>query len=328
MTNFTHRLQDRSSALHGWFAARLPNTGEVARTANHALRGPANQRTGQVITLGRPRKPSLPCRAADHRLAGTALDLLLRAVLQPGALESAIGGRGAGRIVVGPGIPPAVGIELEALARIAALRPWEPGFPHTRWRELAELCVLLARFEQAGRSHEATHFAIERVTRAPPTLVGYTSVLAEADVVEDVTTTAPAIAADHADLRTVAPLRFGARFGLSRALGGADADLIAGELLLDFKASSSTRIVGRNELWQLAGYALADLDDEYGVRSVGISALRWRRRWTVGLDELLERLAGRQVGVDDLRVELASVAPDGSDAGPLTGGGRRHRHRT
>lgn len=236
-----------------------------------------------------------------------------------------MGGRGAGRIVVGLGIPPAIEIEFEALARIAALRPWEPGFPDTRWRELAQLCVLLARFEQAGRSHEAAQFAIERVAEAPPTLAGYTSALADVDVVEDVTVAAPAIAEDHADLRAIAPLRFGATFRLSRALGGADADLIAGDLLLDFKASSSTRIVGRDSLWQLAGYALADLDDQYRVRSVGISALRWRRRWTIGLDELLERLAGRRVRVDDLRSDLASVARDNSGAGSLPGRSRRHR---
>jgi hypothetical protein len=110
---------------------------------------------------------------------------------------------------------------------------------------------------------------------------------------EDVATAAPAIVADHADLRKVERLEFGPPFGLSRELGGADADVIADDLLLDFKATSTTRIAGRSELWQLAGYALADLEDEYGVRSVGISALRWRRRWTLPLDELLERLAGR-----------------------------------
>jgi hypothetical protein len=106
---------------------------------------------------------------------------------------------------------------------------------------------------------------------------------------EDVATAAPAIAADHADLRKVERLELGPPFGLSRELGAADADVIADDLLLDFKATSTTRIAGRSELWQLAGHALADLEDEYGVRSVGISALRWRRRWTVPLGELLER---------------------------------------
>jgi hypothetical protein len=308
VASFTHRLRDPSNALHKWFAARLPNTPAVAKEANHALRGPANQITGQIVTLGRPRQPPQPCRARDDRLAGTALDLLLRATLRPRALEHAIGGRGSGRIVVGPGIPPAIGIELEALARIHALRPWEPDFREQRWREVAELCVLLARFEQASRSDHVVELARTRVATADPTLPGYISALADADVVDDVAAAAPAVAGDHADLRAVEPLRFGPTFALSRELGGADGDVIAGDLLLDFKASSSARIVGRHELWQLAGYALADTDDELGIRRVGISALRWRRRWTVSLDELLESLAGRPVEVGNLRGELAAVA--------------------
>jgi hypothetical protein len=210
--------------------------------------------------------------------------------------------------VVGPGIPPAIGIELEALARIHALRPWEPDFREQRWREVAELCVLLARFEQASRSDHVVELARTRVATADPTLPGYISALADADVVDDVAAAAPAVAGDHADLRAVEPLRFGPTFALSRELGGADGDVIAGDLLLDFKASSSARIVGRHELWQLAGYALADTDDELGIRRVGISALRWRRRWTVSLDELLESLAGRPVEVGNLRGELAAVA--------------------
>jgi hypothetical protein len=307
VASFTHRLKDPSDTLRGWFATRLPHTAAVAKAANHALRGPANQRTEQLITLGRPRQPLLPCRAADHALAGTALDLLVRVTLHPGALEHTVGGRGSGRIAVGSGVPPAIGIELEAIARIAALRLWEPSLPDDGWRELAELCVLLARFEQASRSHHAVLLARTRVATAAPTLAGYIAALADSDVVDDVTIAAPLVAADHADLRAVEPLRFGPTFALSRELGGADADLIAGDLLLDFKATSSTRIVGRDELWQLTGYALADTDDEYELRRAGISALRWRRRWTVGLGELLEGLAGRPIDIAELRAELASI---------------------
>jgi hypothetical protein len=63
----------------------------------------------------------------------------------------------------------------------------------------------------------------------------------------------------------------------------------------------------QHDLWQLAGYALADTDDTYEVRDVGISAMRWRRRWIIGLDELVLRLAGRPVDIAHLRGELAAV---------------------
>jgi hypothetical protein len=52
-----------------------------------------------------------------------------------------------------------------------------------------------------------------------------------------------------------------------------DADVIFGDLLLDFKATSTTSIVGRGELWQLVGYALADADDHFGIRQVGVGGV-------------------------------------------------------
>ena len=319
--SLTRHLKNPSSPVRRWFAERLPHTAAVARDANHVLRGSTNQRERRIVAPGRAKEPPLPCRATNHALAGTALDLLARAVLRSGALERSAARDGAGRIVVGPGIPPAMSIERAAVARIDVMRPWEPAFPEVGWRELAELCLLLGRFEQARRSREAVQFAVERVREAPPTLAGYTGALVDADAMEDVATAAPAIAADHADLRKVERLEFGPPFGLSRELGGADADVIADDLLLDFKATSTTRIAGRSELWQLVGYALADLDDEYGVRSVGISALRWRRRWTVPLGELLERLAGRPVSLEEARRAFASMVRESSPAwqrrGPL-----------
>jgi hypothetical protein len=47
--------------------------------------------------------------------------------------------------------------------------------------------------------------------------------------------------------------------------------------------------------------------EERRVRDVGISALRWRRRWITSLDELVSRLAGQTVAVNVLRRELADV---------------------
>jgi len=102
---------------------RLPHTGAVAKDANHVLRGSADQREGRIVALGRAKEPPLPCRATNHALAGSALDLLARAVLRSGALERSAARDGAGRIVVGPGIPPAMSIERAAVARIDVMRP-------------------------------------------------------------------------------------------------------------------------------------------------------------------------------------------------------------
>ncbi len=95
---------------------------------------------------------------------------------------------------------------------------------------------------------------------------------------------------DHGDLRSCEPLALNPAFTQSLALGGADADLIADGLLLDFK-SSPDRIVGRIELWQLLGYALADTEDHHQIRTAGISALRWRARAIWQVDALLEQIS-------------------------------------
>ncbi|MFL6119083.1 UvrD-helicase domain-containing protein [Actinophytocola sp.] len=50
----------------------------------------------------------------------------------------------------------------------------------------------------------------------------------------------------------------------------ADADLILDGLLLDCKATREPRKLGREEVYQLAGYLLLDYDDQYGIDSVGL----------------------------------------------------------
>jgi hypothetical protein len=305
--SLTRHLDDPASPVRAWFAQRLPHTSSVARDANHEMRGPPGRRDGPFITLGRPTRPPLATTARSPALAGTALDRLARATLVPGALQRIAAQRGAGSIVVGPGIPPAMEIEREAVVRIDSLAPSQRELDGRGWRELAELCLQLARFEQAARSRAAVHAVTERVRSAPPTLDGYRAALVDQVDIDDVALAAPCVAVDLADLRAAGRVVCGPVFALSAQVGGADADVIAGDLLVDFKATSTISIVSRAELWQLAGYALADADDQYGIRRVGIAALRWRRRWTIDLDELLERLAGRRLTRGEARAEFAEA---------------------
>ena len=170
----------------------------------------------------------------------------------------------------------------------------------------AELGVLFRKGEALQRLSQVKTVVFDKtgtltIGRPEVTDVVMAAGLAEADVL-------PLIAADHIDLRTAERLAFGPAFALSGALGGADADVIADGLLLDFKATSTAGTVTRDELWQLVGYALADTHDEHAIQRVGVSALRWRRRWICDLEDLLERLAGRPFAVDDARADLAKIA--------------------
>jgi hypothetical protein len=118
-----------------------------------------------------------------------------------------------------------------------------------------------------------------------------------------------AATSDVADLYAAEALYIDPVFALSSALGGADADVIADGLLIDFKASRARSVIGATDVYQLVGYALADLDDWYRIRSVGIHALRWRTRWTISLEVLLRRLSGVDRPVPDWRERFSGALP-------------------
>ena len=111
------------------------------------------------------------------------------------------------------------------------------------------------------------------------------------------------------------PVATGPVFDGSVDLNG-DADLIAGGMLVDIKASQGgqprkdgTRAaaLSRVELDQLIGYALMDYSDEFRLHTVAIYAARFGHLAAWPLSELLARLAGKLVELAALREEFARV---------------------
>lgn len=92
-------------------------------------------------------------------------------------------------------------------------------------------------------------------------------------------------------------------FAGSSALGGAEADVIAGGALIDVKATKDLNLRLR-DLHQIVGYALLDWDDQYGITAVGILAARQGRLITWPLSDLLAAMAGHPMTVSALRDEL------------------------
>lgn len=82
----------------------------------------------------------------------------------------------------------------------------------------------------------------------------------------DVCTLSRCAVEDHLSIRDATDLHIGPTFAQSGPLGGADADLIYDGTLLDLKSTSTARVLGRIELWQLLGYLFADTDDAYCIR--------------------------------------------------------------
>lgn len=126
--------------------------------------------------------------------------------------------------------------------------------------------------------------------------------------VADLAELAGAAQQDLADLLDRRPLLPGPTFAQSQALGGADADLIAGRELVEIKAGASSSSIARREtIWQVVGYALADTDDRYSIDTVTVAVLRWRQRVSWGLPELLEALSGSRRPVESWRAEFADA---------------------
>jgi hypothetical protein len=111
------------------------------------------------------------------------------------------------------------------------------------------------------------------------------------------------------------PVASGPDFDGSENLN-ADANLIAGGMLIDIKAGQGgkprkdgTRIavLSRTELDQLIGYALMDYSDEYQIRTVAIYAARFGYLASWPLTGLLTQLGGHLTHLQTLRAEFANV---------------------
>jgi hypothetical protein len=303
--SLSSHLKDKQSPVRLWLEQHFPETRSVSAIANQQLHS-----AGEC--------PLPASTGSDSSLVGTAIDYLLRACLRTDGLQRTTAATGAARLAAVEGIADrAIVLQRETVDQIVALEPGGAGeIDDPAWRRLAELCLILARFEQYRRNPRA----VEEAVAAP--LFGYDGTvlglipalgIAEASI-EDLAGLGRAAWQDIGDLRDAEPLHLNPRFVLSPNLGGADADLIYGDTLLDWKSNTPTNIVGREELWQLIGYALADTDDAYGIRRVEIGALRWRSAVSWHLQELLADLASEPPGeLADLRMSFAATV---AKAGP------------
>jgi hypothetical protein len=95
-------------------------------------------------------------------------------------------------------------------------------------------------------------------------------------------------------------------FGGSPDVGGADADMIIGDLLVDTKALTAPSRISRRDFYQLIGYALLDYDDQFGIGRVGFYLSRFGRLITWPVAEYLT-LLGSQRSLNDLRKRCAAA---------------------
>jgi hypothetical protein len=126
-----------------------------------------------------------------------------------------------------------------------------------------------------------------------------------------------------------APLHIGPRFAGAADVGGADADVIARGLLVEWKVKLGDRRDGRRRcslrqkvIYQLLGYLLLDYDDAYRIDALGIYAARYAYLVTWPLGELLEELAGGPVDLVNVRTEFRTVVQAAAEPRPTRSSAR------
>jgi hypothetical protein len=300
--SLTSHLRDKTSPVREWFLTNLAATRPTVSAGNGAL-------------CGSPRSSPLlmPPEGCDLALSGTAIDYLIRASLSRNALDHTVSQSGA-KLVDARESGAGVRLQREAVAVIESLVPWR-GLPQgDGLLELCRMCLVLARFEQFFRAGLRVWAYVGEPLLDRPSLEVFADRVVLPACLRDLIGMAEAVIEDSAYLRDARPLVLNPVFDLSVALGGADADVIAGRTLWDFK--SSARVAGvfsREDLWQLLGYALADQSHAYELACVGITALRRRRRVRWDIASLLADLSGESRPLELWRAEFAG-AVSGADA--------------
>ena len=269
--SLTSHLASTTSPIGRWFREQLRHTSPFL----------ADLRALGGMTL------TTTCGREEAGPVGHAFDYLVRAhhgVLDLVDSPASLGARNAN------------GVRLfeELVASLVTVRP---GDDRTRARH----CYALGLFEAHGRTRLVRSPLDES---CPDGSLADVLAIASSAALDDLCALLAGYRA-HGEPLLAGPFSAGMNFGGSSKVGGADADLLAGRTLIDLKAVSR---LNRSEfLWQLAGYALLDWNDQYRIDSVGLYAARTPALITWPLDQFLCGLAGHHVGAAALRASLRTA---------------------
>ena len=166
-------------------------------------------------------------------------------------------------------------------------------------RQLNRFCFVLALFEQLFRINPHPKnllFAQQDLSTASDLLL-----IAEDLWIDDMCLLSSAFYEKYKD-RLSDTAHLNPNFQGSRDIGGADADLILGDCLLELKTTVNPEITN-STLYQLLGYVLLDYEDEYELKEIGIYLTRQATTLRWDLSEILDRLhtTGSPPPLEELR---------------------------
>jgi hypothetical protein len=306
--SLTSELDHRTSPVACYLRARFPHVREVQR------------RYREPVAEVTPLAPADGAAVAWGTVGG-AFDWRVRFLLTPtpdlhlallGALHlgdrfqhltAELFGTLPGEVQLPPGGP-------------VPLAPLDPPAPRRDEERLARACYALALYTEVFRAGLLPGSRLLRLRRG----AGREDLLALASGEEVADLLALTEAARRVLLPALAarsdPLYLGPTFAGSLDVGGADADAIAGGLLVDWKVNlGDRRRDGRRRcslelatLQQLLGYLLLDYPDTYRIDTLGVYAARYAYLATWPVAELLAALAGGPVDVAEVRGDFQQAA--------------------
>jgi hypothetical protein len=299
MSALTREVKDPNSPVAAWLRRTFPHHKETQAAYRTAV-GPARV---------------LPSPAVATGTQGAAIDWWLRMLVDPApSVDLALAGLRSRRA-------PCIRAGAELLLGLGAIdREWnvlgpiDPARFADRSDEWwARVCYALALLVELYRSPMVDGSRLMRLRRDSPEedLLA----LANEDEVADLIAMRDLALAQLLPALPPGPVSTGMTFDGSADLN-ADADLIAGGVLVDFKAgqggkprADGTRaaVLARTEIDQLLGYALMDYSDAFALHAVAIYAIRFGHFAAWPITDLCAQLAGHSVDLPVLRRGFAEV---------------------
>jgi hypothetical protein len=307
--SLTSHLKRPGSPVRQFMAERFPETNHVL--APDLSDEPHQIQVGKVsveMQAVLPERVGPPLILPTDRTkypwpaVGTAVDYRLRYFLESASPDTFVAMFGALSLSMACGHPgPPVAFK-ELATALNELMPLGGRITEELSQEkelhLARCCYALALYEQCGRVSISPHWPIRRlgVGASLNDVLG----LCEDRAANDIRELAALFLRNGSAIHGAKTFNLNPKFAASTKLGGADADLIVDQWLIDIKTTVEKR-PQRTELWQLTGYILADWDDKYEMSHVGFYYSRQGAilRWPI--TEFLRSLAARPVDLVEER---------------------------
>jgi hypothetical protein len=306
MTSLTHMIEVTASPVAQWFRATFPNT--------RALLG--------EIRAGAGTPTILPAARIAYATQGAAIDWWLRFLTDADGFPDLGLARAGRRALQGFPAYDAADPLLTAIdSSRSAGRPPRATVPDSGAASLldhddetqARTCFVLALLTECFRAgvRPGSRLLALAPGDGPQALLDLATDIEVADLIA-MRDSAPAVFVPHLP---PGPVHTGPTFAGSQLLP-ADADLIAGDCLIECKATiggpprkDGTRALkfDRSDLFQLLGYALMDFSDTYEIRRLGLYAPRFTSFQTWPVAKILDTAAGKPTDLTQARSDFERI---------------------